>query len=434
METMSIVVVGLNHRSAPISLLERLSIAEERMPKALHQLGTFDHVVGGAILSTCNRIEVYAVVTRYHAGAQDLRNFLSEFCHVEPEEFVDHLYSYHDATAVKHLFRVATGIDSMVVGESEILGQVRRAYQRALDEGSVDRLLGAVFKHALRVGKRVRTDTAIGRNPVSVSSAAVDLARRAFSGGLAGKRVAIVGAGKMGRLAAAALANAGASDLTVVNRSADRAEELADIFGATAAGFGDMIETIAQADILICSTTAPGTVIDVPCLEAAMAERGTDKPLFIVDIAVPRDVDDAAAAIPGVVLRDIDDLKGVVDANLGGRLDEVAVVEEMIAEELERFLQWERSTDYPPTAAALVAKMDEHRRTELARVAKKLDQMTPEQRETVEQLTQRLMSKFLHSPLTKARDAAVSKQSHLHLMTLRELFDLDDPRDDDDVD
>lgn len=427
------VVVGLNHKTAPISLLERLAINEERLPKALHQLATAEHVVEGAILSTCNRIEVYAVVSKYHAGAQDIRNFLAEFCHVELDDFVDHLYTYHDESAVRHLFRVGAGIDSMVVGESEILGQVRRSYLKADEEGLISRILGAAFRQALRVGKKVRTETEIGRNPVSVSSAAVDLARRAFPAtGLKGKKVAIVGAGKMGRLAARALADAGATELTVVNRTAEKAENLAEIFDATAVPFELLEETIADSDILICSTTAPETIVEAASLERAIGPRGEDRPLFIVDIAVPRDVDPAAAEITGVVLRDIDDLKGVVEANLGSRLDEVTKVEDLIADEVDHFVKWERSTEYAPTAASLVSKMDGLRKAELDRIAAQIESMTPEQRDAIDHMTRRLISKMLHTPLAKSRNAASSKQGYLYLTTLRELFELDDTEDEDD--
>ncbi len=424
---MSIVVVGLNHRSAPISLLEKLAINDERVGKALHQLATYEHVVEGVILSTCNRIEVYAVVSKYHAGAQDIRNFLSEFCHVAPEDFTDSLYTYHDDSAIRHLFRVSTGIDSMVIGESEILGQVRRAFQGAETEGLVQRSLGAAFRQALRVGKRARTETAIGRNPVSVSSAAVDLARRAFpTTGLSGKKVLIVGAGKMGRLAARALANAGATDLTVVNRTSERAEDLAAVFEAKTESFERLEAAIGEADILICSTTAPETIVETDVLERVMAERGEDRPLFIVDIAVPRDVDPAASDIAGVVLRDIDDLKGVVEAGFGSRMNEVSKIEDMIAGEVERFLEWERSTEYKPTAAALVAKADLLRRVEMERIASHLAAMTPEQRDAVDHLGRRLVSKIMHTPLSKAHDAVSSKQGYLYLTALRELFELDD--------
>jgi glutamyl-tRNA reductase len=427
---MSVVVVGLNHRTAPVGLLERLTIADERLPKALHHLSTFDHVLEAVVLSTCNRVEVYAAVSKFHAGTQDLRNFLSEFCHVAPEDFADHLYSYHDEAAIRHLFRVAAGIDSMVLGESEILGQVRRAFQSATDEAMVQRVLGAAFRKALRVGKRVRTETYIGHNPVSISSAAVELARKAWPGEtLAGKRVSIVGAGKMGRLAAQALRSAGARDVTVVNRSEERGQGLAELFDATARPWSELADALASSDIVICSTTAPVPVLDKALIESVMAVRGTASPLFVVDIAVPRDVDPAAKDVPGVVLRDIDDLRGVVETNLGSRLDEVGHVEEIVTGELEKLMEWERATEIAPTIAALVARGDDIRITETERVRRQLGALSDEQRRAVELLTHRIVAKLLHPPLEKAKDLASSKQGHLYLTALRELFELDDEPD-----
>ncbi|HYP22487.1 MAG TPA: glutamyl-tRNA reductase [Actinomycetota bacterium] len=424
---MSIVVVGLNHKTAPVDLLEQLSISEERLGKALHQLATYEHVLEGALLSTCNRIEAYAVVSKFHGGAQDLRNFFSEFCHVAPEDFADAMYTYHDEGALRHLFRVAAGIDSMVVGESEILGQVRRSYQRAADEGMVHRVLGAAFRQALRVGKRARTETSIGHNPVSVSSAAVELARRASwrDGTLDGRKVTIVGAGKMGRLAAQALAASGAVDVTVVNRTEERGRDLAETFGATSRPFEELEDVLRGSDIVICSTTSTQTVIDRALVERARRGR-EDEPLFVVDIAVPRDVEPDVGTLPGVVLRDIDDLRDVVEGNLGARLGEVGRVEELIADELDRFSQWQRSTEIAPTAAALVSKADAIRAAEMERIAAHLETMTPAQRDAVDHLSRRMVAKLLHAPLKSARDLAGSKQGQLYLTALRELFELSD--------
>ena len=422
----SLVVVGLNHRTAPIALLEQLAISEELLPKALHDLSAREDILEAVVLSTCNRIEIYAAVSRFHAGAQDLRNFMAEFCHVAPEDFADELYTYHDEGAVRHLFRVSAGIDSMVVGESEILGQVRRAYQRANEEGTVHRLLGAAFRQALRVGKRARNETEIGRNPVSVSSAAVELARRAFADKtLSGKKVLIVGAGKMGTLAARALAKAGAGEITVVNRTEERAVDLAELFEANSLPFEELESAVAQADILICSTTAPEALLDRAAIERSMTDR-SERPLFIVDIAVPRDVDPAAGDVPGVVLRDIDDLGTVVENNRGSRLVEVSEVEEIVAAEVQHFLDWERSTEFGPTAAALIEKADEIRRAEMERIQPLLKEMTPEQVEAVEHLTRRMVAKIFHTPLARAKKTANTKQGSLYLNALRELFELGD--------
>lgn len=429
MTTTSLVVVGINHKTAPVALLEKLAISQERLPKALHQLGTFEHIAEGAILSTCNRIEVYAAVTKFHGGAQDMRNFLSEFCHVAPEEFNDLLYTYHDEGAARHLFRVTAGIDSMIVGESEILGQVRRSFQIATEEGTAFRILGSAFRRALRAGKRSRTETEIARNPVSVSSAAVELARRAFGsqGTLSGKRVTVVGAGKMGRLAVKALRSAGVGEVSVVNRSEERAAALAEAFGVEPRPLETLVEDLAAADIVISSTTAPGIVIDRALVRSAFEGRPDDKPLFIVDIAVPRDVEPEVGDIPGVVLRDIEDLRGVVDSNLGSRLSQVAGVEKIIAEELEAFAHWERSSESAPVATALVERGEEIRRTELGRIATRLRDLTPDQRAAVEQLTQRIIARFIHSPLENVKNLGDPEQRNAHLAALRELFELDHP-------
>jgi glutamyl-tRNA reductase len=422
---MSVVVVGLNHNSAPVDLLERLAIPEDELPKALHQLLTYEHVLEGAVLSTCNRIEVYACVSKFHGGAQDLRNFLAEFRHVAPEDFSDRLYTYHDDAAIRHLFRVSAGIDSMVVGESEILGQVRRAFAAATEEGATQRVLGSAFRKALRAGKRARTETSIGRNPVSISSAAVELARKAFEGStLAGKRVTIVGAGKMGRLAAQALAGAGASDVSVVNRSQERAQDLADAFGATPMPIERLPEQLALADIVITSTTAPETIIDKAMVEDAVAGRDADRTLFIVDIAVPRDVEAVVADIPGVVLRDIDDLRGVVEANIGSRLSEISQVEQILGDEVTNFIEWQRSSEIAPTIAELVAWAESIRAAEMERLAAM--NLSPEQLEVAERSSKRIVAKLLHPALEKAKELAASKQGHTYLTALRELFELDD--------
>ena len=427
---MSVVVVGLNHKTAPIPLLERLAIAEERSAKALHQLLNYEHVVEGVILSTCNRIEVYAGVTKFHGGAQDLRNFLAEFCHVAPEDFSDHLYTYHDEGAVRHLLRVAAGIDSLVIGESEILGQVRRAYAVAEQESATGRLLRMAFVSALRTGKRARSETGIGRNPASISSAAVDLARRAFAnGGLAGKSVAIIGAGKMGRLAARSLAAAGATDVVIINRSEDRARALARAFGGRVGSFDALHDILETTDIVISSTTSPATVLDRSTVSAALEARRRPTPLFIVDIAVPRDVDAAVGDLPGVILRDIDDLRGVAETAMGTRVGEVSAVEAIIAEELNRFMSWERAGASAPIAAALRAKGERITAAEIDRIGAELESMTPRQRAAVEQLAHRVAAKVLHGPLSKAKELAGSAQGHLYLVAVRELFELDDQGD-----
>jgi glutamyl-tRNA reductase len=424
---MPVVVVGLNHKTSPIALLERTSISDEQLGKALHQLGTYEHVSEGAVLSTCNRTEVYAAVSRFHGGAQDLRNFLSEFCHVAPEELADRLYTYHDEGAIRHLFRVAAGVDSLVIGESEILRQVRRAYEAAAHEGTVGRLLRMAFNRALRTGKRARNETAIGRNPASVSSAAVDLARRAFEGAtLDGKRIAIVGAGKMGTLTARVLRRAGGSDVVIVNRTTSKAQSIADEFGATAQPWSALVETIAAADIVISSTTAPGIVIERPLVAAALEKRTPGHPLLIIDIAVPRDVDTSVGELSEVILRDIEDLRTVVETTGRSRRAEVAAVESIIATEVDSYMHWERAAQAAPTATALLDKAEGIRKAELERASAALQSLTEDQREAIEHLTRRLVAKLLHSPLSKTTQLAGSARTDLYLAAVRELFELDE--------
>jgi glutamyl-tRNA reductase len=424
---MPVVVVGLNHKTAPIALLERTSISEESLPKALHHLSTYEHVSEGVVLSTCNRTEVYATVSKFHGGAQNLRNFIAEFCHVAPEELTDRLYTYHDEGAIRQLFRVASGIDSLVIGESEILGQVRRAYEVAAKEGLVGRILGMAFRRALRTGKRARTETAIGRNPASVSSAAVDLARRAFEGAtLEGKTIAIVGAGKMGRLAARVLRTAGGANVVIVNRTDSRAHTLASEFGAVARPWSELEDAIAAADIVISSTTATGIVLDRATVASALEKRRSRDLLLIIDIAVPRDVEESVAELPGVTLRDIEDLSAVVETTGRARLGEVSAVESIIAAEVESFCHWERAAQAAPTATALIDKAEGIRRAELDRAARALETLTPEQRDAVEHLTRRMVAKLLHSPLSKSTKLAGSARDDMYLAALRELFELDE--------
>lgn len=423
---MSMIVVGLNHKTAPISLLERLAVSSDEVTKALHQLRNYEHIVEGAILSTCNRVEVYATVSKYHGGAQDLRNFLAEFRHVPPEDFADHLYTYFEEGAVRHLFRVAAGIDSLVIGESEILGQVRRAHQVGVEEGALGRRLGTAFVRAVRTGRRARSETGINRNPASISSAAVELVRRAFDGTLADRTVALIGAGKMGRLTAQALRAAGVGDVVVVNRSLERGGELAELFDARAVPFDQLAGVLVRADIVISSTTSMQPVIERPTVEAAVARKSSPHPLFIVDIAVPRDVDPEVAQIDGVIVKDIEDLREVVETSVGGRAAEISGVEAIIAEEAESFLAWESARAAVPVASALVEKMDAIRAEEIERIRTQLDSMTPEQRNAVDHLARRLVAKILHSPLARSREFAATNQGQMYLTALKELFQLDD--------
>lgn len=428
MMTTPIVVFGISYKTAPIELLERLSIGSGRLPKALDQLMNYQHVVEGVVVSTCNRTEVYAAVSRYHGGVGDLRNFLSEFCHVAPEDFADHVYAYYDETSVRHLFRVASGIDSMIIGETEILGQVRRAFQVADEQQAAQRVLGPVFQSALRIGRRARTETAISKNPASMSSAALGLARRTL-GDLRGRRVAVVGAGEMGRLTTRALARVGAAEVTVVNRTAERGEAVADELAVSFKPMDELAGVIAGADVVVFSTTATESVADEDLVRAAMggSDANGHTPKVIIDMAVPRDVEPGVARVPGVLLYDISDLQGIVESSVGGRLEEVANVEHIIESELERFMSWESAVDIAPTVSALLAAAEDVRQSEMVRLAAGAN-LSPAQRDEVERATKRIVSKLLHPPLRRAKDLSASKQGYVYLNAIRELFGLGDRR------
>ncbi len=303
---MSVVVIGVNNRTMPLDLFERLTITPDAMPKALADLASRRHISEVVLVSTCNRTEVYAYAEKFHGAYQDIRDFLAESAHIAPEDFADHVTVHYDTEAVRHLFSVTAGLDSAVLGENEIQRQVKSAWETARTEGTVGPSLNALFRHALEVGKAVRTDTGISRNIASVSHAAVAMADRHF-GGLAGRRVLVLGAGEMGRGMAATLASADLAAITFANRSIDRARALADRVGGDVIALGDLTDALHDVDVLLSSTGAQALMVDLGEMESVMARRN-GRPLLIVDLAVPRDVDPAVAALDGVTLFDMDDI------------------------------------------------------------------------------------------------------------------------------
>src|SRR4051794_3699577 len=306
---MSVVVVGLSHRTAPLELLERMAVPDERLPKALADLVARDFVSEAVVLSTCHRIEVYAVAERFHGAMADVRHFLSELSFVAPEEFSDHLYVHYDDAAAAHLFSVAAGLDSVVLGESQILGQVRDAWERARAEGAAGSRLSQLFRHSLEVGKRARSETAIARGITSLSQAAVAMAGDRL-GALAGRSVVVLGAGEMGAGLVDEVAEASVSGacVTVANRTRPRAERLAERAGGRAVTLDELPAALAAADLLLTSTGSTSVVLTAPDVERALAAR-PDRPLLIVDLGMPRDVDPAVGALPGVSLLGLADVE-----------------------------------------------------------------------------------------------------------------------------
>jgi len=418
----SVVVVGLNHRTVPLELLERMNVSPARLPKVLGDLAGREHISEVVLLSTCHRTEVYAVAERYHGAVQDIRNAFSELGFIPPEDFSDHLYTYFDDGAVNHLFSVAAGLDSVVLGESEILGQVRQAWQSAQEEGVAGSRLAALFRHALVAGKRARTETAIARGSTSLAHAAVDMAARRV-GSLEGKQILLLGAGDVGESMAVAVAGIAGAQVFVANRTWDRAVALASRVGGRAVQLDGLASALTEADVLMTSTGAPSAIVDHTDL-APVVERRGGRPLLIVDVAMPRDIDPSVAELPGVELLDLDDVRAFVEAGLAERRREVSKVRTIIDEERERFIDSVTAREVAPTIAALRERAEALRIAELGRQRSRLEGLDPKQRDAVEAVTRGVLAKLLHDPTVRLKDAAGTPRGDRLSDALRELFDL----------
>jgi glutamyl-tRNA reductase len=416
---MSLVVLGLHHRSAPLELLERTTVAADRLPKVLADVVGRDDVREAVVLSTCNRTEVYASVERFHPGVGDLRDALSELAFVAPEDLTDHVYTYHDTAAVAHLFTVAAGLDSALLGESEILGQVRRAWEVAAAEGASGTALNQLVRHAVEVGKRVRHETGIGRRLTSLSSAAVALAGERL-GGLEGRRAVVVGAGAMGHRIATVAASRGA-EVVVANRTVDRARAVAAAVGGSAVGLLSLPSALAEADVVLTSTGSSTPLIERADLEAVVAGRRS--PLLVVDVAVPRDVDPAVSSLPGVTLLDMDDLRASVDAGLAARRREVGRARDLIDDEVARYRDAATARSAAPLVVTLRRRAEELRAAEVDRLGRNL---APAEREALEALSRSVVAKLLHEPTVRLKEAGGTVRGERLAEAVRDLFDLDD--------
>ena len=422
---MSVVVVGLNHRTVPLDLLERMNVSESRLPKALADLCSRDEIGEAVLLSTCNRTEVYAVVERFHPAYQDIRNFLSEIAYLPPEAFSDHLYTHYDNDAAAHLFGVAAGLDSAVLGESEILGQVKAAWELAKTEAATGASLNMLFRHALEVGKRARTETGIARHITSVAQAAVAMATDRL-GTLAGRRILVLGAGDMGRGIVASLAEAHPTDppeLLVANRTWAKAQELADSVGGRAVHVDDVPAVLSDVDVLLTSTGASSIMFEQSDFAPTLAARA-GRSLLIVDIAVPRDIDVAVGDLDGVTLLDMDDLRVFAEAGVKERRREVAAVDTIVAAELDRFLSVSTAREVAPLVTAVRDRAEDIRLGELDRYRARLEGLDAREREAVEALTRGILAKLLHEPTVRLKDAAGTPRGERLAESLRTLFDL----------
>ena len=419
---MSIVVIGVNHRTGPLAVLERVALSVDAVPKAVHSLQGRSNIAEVVVVSTCNRIEVYAVAERFHGAYADIRDFFCELGGLAPDELHPHLYSQHDEAAVTHLFEVAAGLDSAVLGEHEILGQVRSAWELAQAEGGSRAALNLLFRHAVEVGKRARTETSISRATASVSHAAVEMAKEHL-GGLTGRRVLVVGAGDMSEGMAVAIASNGVAEMAVANRTFERAATLARRVSGRVAPFADLPAGIAEADLVLTGTGSGHIIIDHDMVAAAMSAR-RHRPLLIVDIAVPRDVDAAVAQIPGVSLLDLDDLRTWAAKGIELRKSEADKVRVIVAEEVERYVLEATARQAAPLVAQLHERAEAVRAAEVARQARRLAALTPAQREAVEAVTRGVVAKLLHGPSVRLKDDVGSPRGERNAAAVRDLFDL----------
>jgi len=414
-------LIGVNHKTAPVEVRERLAIPESRLPDACKRLAEHPAVAEGMIVSTCNRVEFIANMKN---GTGDLREFLREYFQVDTAPLETHLYEFKEDEAVRHIFRVASSLDSMVVGEPQILGQVKEAYATGRAVGAVRAQLDQLLTRAFAVAKRVRNETAVGSSSVSIASVAVELAERIF-GSLAGKCVYLVGAGKMSELAARHLLAHGASSIFVANRTYDRAIRMAQKFDGQAIEFSRLYETCERADIVITSTGAPHFIFNPEHGERFMARR-RNRPMFFIDIAVPRDVNPEMNKLDGIFVYDIDDLQQAVSSHVADRKKEAEKAEAIVNGEVEKFHARLQTLDVVPTIVSLQDHLETIRTAEIDRVRGRLGSMTADQEMAVEALTRGIINKIMHTPISTLKTAARDPESTTVVELVRRLFNLQD--------
>ena len=427
---MPVYVVGANYRSAPLELLERLAVDAERRPKALAGLLDLEHVHEAVVVSTCNRVEVYVAISRFHGAAGDVRRFLADLRGLALGEFTDHLYDYYEGRAVQHLFAVAAGIDSMVVGEAQILSQVREAFQAAQAERAVGPVLSALFARAIKVGRRARSETGIGAGLASTVTVGLRVAD-AQLGGLAGRRALLVGAGGVARLAGRALREAGAGELVVANRTPASGAALARELAGRAVPLDRVAEELALADLAVAATAGTTPTVTAATVTDALARRtgpggapAASGPLVVLDLGVPRDVEPEVRELPGVVLADLDALRAVLETDEGPRR-EVERVRALIAQETAAYMGGQREARLVPTIRSLRARAEQVRQQELAKASARLAGLDERQRAAVEAVTRGLVNKLLHDPMVRGKTLAARPDGDLYVAALRELYGLD---------
>ena len=426
---MHIVIIGLSHKTAPVEIREKLAFAPTAMERPLRQMLELATISEGLIVSTCNRVELCAVTKEPDAAIAELRRFLAEYHEVSPEEINENLFDYQGEEAIRHLFRVSSSLDSMVLGEPQILGQIKTAYGYAAEFKTAGLILNRFLHKAFSVAKRVRTETAIASNAVSVSFAAVELARKIFDR-IDNKGVMIIGAGEMCELAARHFVANGISKVLVTNRTFERAEKLAAEFNGKAVPFDSFVDHLAEVDIIMTSTGAPNFILGKRQMEEVLKRR-KNRPMFLIDIAVPRDIDPKVNDISNTYLYDVDDLQGVVQANLKERQKEAGKAEAIVEQEIGQFHLWLGNLEVKPTVIALRRKLDEIRQQELEKTFGNLKDLTGKQRKSIEAMAGAIINKILHKPTAILKNSQNDMSGEDYVDAIRTLFDLPAPSNDD---
>ncbi len=420
---MNLVVVGVNHKTAPVGIREKLAFSGKHMEESLRRLVQQTHLSESVILSTCNRVEVYARAHHKENGIENIKSFICDYHELDRSSIDEHFYSFANEETVEHLFRVSASLDSMVVGESQILGQVKDAYSKARSLRSTGILLNQLFERAFTAAKKVRAETAIAENAVSISYAAVELAKKIFDH-LDDKSVMLLGAGEMSELAARHLVSNGVKMVMVSNRTFDRAVELARELKGNAIRFENFPDELERTDIVISSTGAPHFIIKKEDVEAALHRR-KNQPMFFIDIAVPRDIDPAVNDIENAYLYDIDDLEGVIESNKREREKEAHKALAIIKKEVNQFLQWMDTLDAVPTIVSLREKAETIRLEEMKKTFSKWENLTDKERLAIDNMSGAMFNKFLHAPIVNLKKQTESRDGHWYFKVVKDLFNLD---------
>ncbi|MCH2389414.1 MAG: glutamyl-tRNA reductase [Nitrospinales bacterium] len=424
MAEVNLILVGVNHKTTPVEIREKLAFTKGKIEESVDRLFNFPDIIEHTILSTCNRVEIYARANCQDSAIKAIKQFICDFHEVSPVELEDHFYSYRNEEAVEHLFRVSSSLDSMILGEAQILGQVKDAYSLAKDLRSTGLVLNQLFEKAFSIAKKVREETGIAERSVSISSAAVELAQKIFDD-LENRTVMLVGTGEMAELAAKHLISYGVKTVYVTSRTYDRAANLARTLNGSALDFEAFKNELHRADIVITSTSAPNFIIKKEMVEKAIHER-KNKPIFFIDIAVPRDIEPDVNDLENIYLYDIDDLHVVVSANMKEREKEADNAMNFISQEVTKFNNWVGTLDAVPTIVEIRKKAENIRMQEVEKTLKKISHLSEDDKKLLRQMSSSMVNKILHKPTIKLKQKTQSEDGHVYLKAIRHLFHLDD--------